>query len=137
MDRTSDGDGGCQDGMRGGEAEEWGATTTERAELRERRGRARVAAKSSSIRIPRHAPSYHIDLAIVTILSSPAMLGCTIAAGGRGMPENEEPSGRVRRRGREKERGKRAGRSYRMVYHATPRCADVGRRGLNVRESVG
>lgn len=40
----------------------------------------RVAAKGSSIRIPRHAPSYHIDLAIVTILSSPAMPGCTIAA---------------------------------------------------------
>lgn len=23
-----------------------------------------------------------------------------------------------------------------MVYHATPRCADVGRRGLNARESA-
>lgn len=97
----------------------------------ERDAAERVAAKGSSIRIPRHAPSYHIDLAIVTILSSPTMLGCTIAAGGRGMPESEESSGRVRRR------GKRAGRSYRMVYHATPRCADVGRRGLNARESVG
>lgn len=61
----------------------------------------RVAAKGSSIRIPRHAPSYHIDLAIVTILSSPAMPGCTIAAGGRGTPVSEESrvSGRVRSRG--------------------------------------
>lgn len=49
-----------------------------------------MTAKGSSIRIPRHAPSYHIDLAIVTILSSPAMLGCTVAAGGKGTPENEE-----------------------------------------------
>lgn len=114
-------------------------------EVRRRRGERncegnaaeRVTTKGSSIRIPRHAPSYHIDLAIVTILSSPAMPGCTIAAGGKGTPENEESRGRVRRRGREKERGKRAGRSYRMVYHATPRCADVGRRGLNARESVG
>lgn len=65
----------------------------------ERDAAERVAAKGSSIRIPRHAPSYHIDLAIVTILSSPAMLGCTIAAGGRGMLESEEPNGRVRRRG--------------------------------------
>lgn len=24
-----------------------------------------------------------------------------------------------------------------MVYHATPRCANVGRRGLNARERVG
>lgn len=72
-----------------------GATTMERAKLREgeMRERARVAAKGSSIRIPRHAPSYHIDLAIVTILSSPAMLGCTIAAGGRGMPKSEESRG--------------------------------------------
>lgn len=59
----------------------------------------RVAVKGSSIRIPRHAPSYHIDLAIVTILSSPAMLGCTIAAGGRGIPESEESC----KRGRERE----------------------------------
>lgn len=101
------------------------------------RDAARVVAKGSSIRIPRHAPSYHIDLAIVTILSSPAMLGCTIAAGGRGMPESEESREGSVERGREKERGERAGRSYRMVYHATPRCADVGRRGLNARKSVG
>ena len=97
-----------------------------------------MAAKGSSIRIPRHAPSYHIDLAIVTILSSPTMLGCTVAAGGRG---TERKRGAEREgseeRARERERGKRAGRSYRMVYHATPRCADVGRRGLNARESVG
>lgn len=58
-----------------------------------------MAAKGSSIRIPRHAPSYHIDLAIVTILSSPAMLGCTIAAGGRGMPKSEESCGRLGGRG--------------------------------------
>lgn len=37
---TSNGDGGCRDGVRGGEAGGWGATTTERAKLRERRGRA-------------------------------------------------------------------------------------------------
>lgn len=72
-----------------------GATTTERERNcgREKCARERVAAKGSSIRIPRHAPSYHIDLAIVTILSSPAMLGCTIAAGGRGMPKSEESRG--------------------------------------------
>lgn len=58
-----------------------------------------MAAKGSSIRIPRHAPSYHIDLAIVTILSSPVMLGCTIAAGGRGMPKSEESCERVGGRG--------------------------------------
>ena len=45
-----------------------------------------MSAKGSSIRIPRHAPSYHIDLAIVTILSSPAMLACTMAGGRRGKP---------------------------------------------------
>lgn len=72
-----------------------GATTMERERNcgREKCARERVAAKGSSIRIPRHAPSYHIDLAIVTILSSPAMLGCTIAAGGRGMPKSEESRG--------------------------------------------
>lgn len=53
-------------------------------------------AKGSSIRIPRHAPSYHIDLAIVTILSSPAMLACTIAAGRRGkLPTRERRKGIV------------------------------------------
>lgn len=74
----------------------------------------RVAAKGLSIRIPRHAPSYHIDLAIVTILSSPAMLACTIAVVRRGKPDENGGRG-----------------LYRMVYHATRRCADVGRTGMN------
>lgn len=88
----------------------------------ERDAAERVAAKGSSISIPRHAPSYHIDLAIVTILSSPAMLGCTIAAGGRGMPESEE-SCRGEGQGSKRDDG---GRSYRMVYHATPRWRECG-----------
>lgn len=122
---TNDG-GGCGVRETGRESgERVGATTMERAKLREgemrERERERVAAKGSSIRIPRHAPSYHIDLAIVTILSSPAMLGCTIAAGGRGMPKSEESRAGE---GQREERGwrlrGRRSRSYRMVYHATP-----------------
>lgn len=74
-----------------------------------------VAAKGSSIRIPRHAPSYHIDLAIVTILSSPAMLACTIAAR-RGVGRADENGGRG---------------LYRMVYHTIRRCTDMGRSGVN------
>lgn len=85
--------------------------------------------------IPRHAPSYHIDLAIVTILSSPAMSGCTIAAGGKGMPASEEACGRVRGMGGN---GRKRGKGERQVVpHGVPRHptmrADVGRRGLNVR----
>lgn len=112
----SDRDGGCRDGVRGGEARGCGATTTERAELRERRAAERVAAKGSSIRIPRHAPSYHIDLAIVTILSSPTMLGCTISAGERGMLESEEPSGR----GSEKRMREGRGQAGRTAWCTTP-----------------
>lgn len=108
-----------------------------RAKLRgrEKCARERVAAKGSSIRIPRHAPSYHIDLAIVTILSSPAMLGCTIAAGGRGMPKSEESRGGGSEGGEDGDRG--VGGAGRTAWCTTPpRCADVGRRGLNASESA-
>lgn len=112
-----------------------GATTMERERNcgREKCARERVAAKGSSIRIPRHAPSYHIDLAIVTILSSPAMLGCTIAAGGRGMPKSEESRGG----GSEGRRGWRLrGRGSRVVPHGVPRHPDArmwAAEGLNAR----
>lgn len=85
----------------------------------ERDAAERVAAKGSSIRIPRHAPSYHIDLAIVTILSSPAMLGCTIVAGGRGMPESEELPKREGTEERVREREREEGRQ--VVPHGVPR----------------
>lgn len=97
----------------------------------EMRERASSSEKGSSIRIPRHAPSYHIDLAIVTILSSPAMLGCTIAAGGRGMPKSEESSAGGRVRGRRGWRLRGVGGAGRTAWCTTPpRCADVGRRGV-------
>lgn len=83
---------------------------------REMRGRASDGEGFKYKYIPRHAPSYHIDLAIVTILSSPAMSGCTITAGGKEMPASEEPCGRARgeweemvvREGREREAGRTA-----------------------------
>lgn len=85
----------------------------------ERDATERVAAKGSSIRIPRHAPSYHIDLAIVTILSSPAMLGCTVAAGGKGMSESEESREREGSEERVREREREEGRQ--VVPHGVPR----------------
>lgn len=58
-----------------------------------------------------------ILIAIVTILSPPTMLGCTIALGGRGMSESEESCGR--RSGGERIREGRKGRQ--VVPHGVPR----------------
>lgn len=58
-----------------------------------------------------------ILIAIVTILSPPTMLGCTIAPGGRGMSESEESCGR--RSGGERTREGRKGRQ--VVLHGVPR----------------
>lgn len=106
---------------------------TERAELRERETRRRECevARGSSIRIPRHAPFYHIDRHSNDSLSSNDVgmhysPGRKRDVGERGIMREES----------EQERGERGGRSYRMVYHATPRCADVGRRGLNASENA-
>lgn len=101
------------------------------------RERASSSEKGSSIRIPRHAPSYHIDLAIVTILSSPAMLGCTIAAGGRGMPKSEESrAGEGQREERMETARGRGSRSYRMVVPRHPDARMWAAEGWNASESA-
>jgi len=136
MEKTLSGERESTSNEDGGECE---ATSSQNEVRRNERNcerdaaaRERVAAKGSSIRIPRHAPSYHIDLAIVTILSSPAMLGCT----SRGWKRDARKRGVVQEGSGKRDRG--MARVGCTAWCTTPPHdgANVGRRGLNVSESA-
>jgi len=134
MEKTLSGERECTSDEDDGECEMTSSQNEVRRNERncERDAAERVAAKGSSIRIPRHAPSYHIDLAIVTILSSLAMLGCT----SRGWKRDARKRGVVQEGSGKRIRG--MARVDRTAWCTTPPHdgANVSRRGLNASESV-